>query len=162
MATSANEIRRNPVCCYDIEPMKYQAFTSTGIVKRCAGCHYDEETHEVVVDYEDYNLYEVVQESVGLSGVECMKMLLKQGKAKPEDFYDTGKNGVDTTKIPQTAADAKRLADAGYDNILKLARALGLKEGKEYTADDIEDALTERVKSIWLAQQNPTNEGDNK
>lgn len=162
MATSANVIKRDPVCCYDVVPLQYQSFKSDGIIKRCSGVHYDEETHEVVVDYEDFNLYEAVQESIPLAGVECMKSLLKQGKAKVEDFYDTGKNGVDTTKIPATHAEALNLANEGSSKIAALAKALGLKDGKEYTADDLEDALTERIKSIWLAQQSNNNEGEKK
>lgn len=162
MASLSNNIRQDPVCCYDVVPMEYQSFKSDGIIKRCSGAHYDEETHSVVVDYEDFNLYEAVQECIPLAGVECMKTLLKQGKAKIEDFYDTGKNGVDTTKIPGTPAEALNLANEGYAKIAALAKALGLKEGKEYTADDLEDALTDRIKSIWLAQQSQKTEGDNK
>lgn len=162
MSSLSNETRRDAVCCYGVEPMKYQSFISDGIIKRCIGVHYDDETHEVVVDFEDFNLYQSVQESAPLAGVECMKNLLKQGKAKIEDFYDTGKNGVDTTKFPSTPAEALNLASEGSAKFAALAKALGLKEGKEYTADDLEDALTERIKSIWLAQQITANEGDNK
>lgn len=162
MATAANVTRRDPVCCYDVEPMQYQSFKSTGIIKKISGVHYDEETHDVVVDFEDYNLYEVVQESIPLAGVDAMKSLLKQGKAKIEDFYDTGKNGVDTTKIPSTVHEAKDLANAESAKLAALAKAIGLKEGKEYTAQDFEDALTERVKAIWMAQQSNNNEGETK
>lgn len=159
---STNVLKTDAVCAYPIEQMELQSFGSTGIIKRCTGVHFDEESHEVVVDYEDYNLYQVVQESVGLAGVECMKMLLKQGKAKIEDFYDTGNNGVDTTKIPSTPAEALNLANSESQKLGSLAKALGLKDGKEYSAQDLEDALTERIKSIWLAQQSQKNEGENK
>ena len=161
MATLANDTQRDAVCCYAAE-MSYQSFASDGIVKRTAGCHYDEESHSVVVDYEDYNLFQAVQECIPLAGVDAMKTLLKQGKAKVEDFYDTGKNGVDTTKIPGTPHDAINLANAESAKLAALAKAIGLKEGKEYTAQDFEDALTERIKAIWLAQQASNSEGDSK
>lgn len=162
MAMQVNETKRDAVCCYSVEPMQYQSFKSDGIIKRCSGCHYDEESHSVVVDYEDYNLFEAVQECIPLAGVEAMKTLLKQGKAKIEDFYDTGKNGVDTTKIPGNVHEALDLANAESAKLAALAKAIGLKEGKEYTAEDFEDALTERIKAIWLAQQSQSNEGDEK
>lgn len=161
MASLSNEIKYDAVCCYTPE-MRYQSFASDGIIKRTAGCHYDEETHSVVVDYEDYNLFQAVQECIPLAGIECMKALLKQGKAKIEDFYDTGKNGVDTTKIPSTPGDALNLANSESEKLAALAKAIGLKDGKEYTAQDLEDALTERIKSIWLAQQSQKTEGENK
>lgn len=162
MASVSNNIRQDSVCCYDVVPMEYQSFKSDGIIKRCTGCHYDEENHEVVVDFEDYNLFQAVQECIPLAGVECMKSLLKQGKAKIEDFFDTGKNGVDTTRIPGSVHEANSLANSESDKIAALAKVLGLKDGKDYSAADLEDALTDRIKSIWLAQQSQKTEGDNK
>lgn len=159
MAMAVNETRRDPVCCYQ-PVMEYQSFAGDGVIKRTAGCHYDDESHSVVVDYEDYNLFQAVQECIPLSGRESMLTLLKQGKAKVEDFFDTGKNGLDTTKIPGTAAEALNIANSESEKLGALAKALGLKEGKEYTAEDLEDALTERVKAIWLAQQQSKDEGD--
>lgn len=136
-----------------------QPFISTGIIKRCTGCHYDEEKHEVVVDYEDYNLFEVVQQSASQAGLNAMQDLLKRGQAQPEDFFDTGKNGIDTTKIPTDPAVALKLANEEHDKVAALAKALGFQDGDEITMDQFERSLTERIKAIWQAEQNAKTTG---
>lgn len=136
-----------------------QPFISDGMIKRCTGCHYDEETHSVVVDYEDYNLYQVVQESESQAGLNAMQDLLKRGQAQPEDFYDNGKNGIDTTKIPTDPAVALKLANEEHDKVAALAKALGFEDGDEITMEQFERSLTDRIKAIWQAEQNAKTTG---
>lgn len=103
--------------------------------------------------YEPYDLDAEIESMRNMCGMELMRSLLAQGKAKPEDFYDDGQHGVDNTVFPSTVHEARMLAEEQGDQITALAAALGFKPGDKISGDILEKALTSKVREIFLQQQ---------
>lgn len=114
--------------------------------------------------FEEYDAQEKIQECKNLCGVEYMKMLLKTGQAKAEDFYDDGNSGVDMSIIPENVHEAKKQADALNQDIANAAKAVGAAEGEGYSAKQLEDLITAEVKRRFEAiqAQQVKTEGENK
>lgn len=114
--------------------------------------------------YEDFDLDAEIESMRNMCGMELMRSLLAQGKAKPEDFYDDGKHGVDTTLFPSSVHEARKLADEQGDELTKLASALGFKPGDTISGELLEKALTAKVREIFLQQQQAAtnSEGESK
>lgn len=114
--------------------------------------------------FEEYDSQEEIQKCKDLCGIEYMKMLLKTGQAKPEDFYDDGKSGVDTTVFPETVHEAKKEAEKLNQEIAKAAKEAGAQEGEKYSSKQLEDLITAEVKKRFEAiqAQQPKAEGDSK
>lgn len=116
--------------------------------------------------YEEFDLDAEIESMRNMCGMELMRSLLAQGKAKPEDFYDDGQHGVDTTLFPSSVHEARKLAEEQGDELTKLASALGFKPGDKISGDILEKALTAKVREIFLQQQQqastPNVEGESK
>lgn len=112
------------------------------LVCRVKTTEISEETKSLVPVFEFVDLTEEIAKCQGLAGLDLMKTLLAQGKAKPEDFYDDGRSGVDVTAIPSDIHAAKAAAEAGQQQFAELAKALGVEDGEALTAQQLEKALT--------------------
>ena len=116
--------------------------------------------------YEPYDLFELVQQGKTQAGVDYMKHLLATGQAVPEDFYDDGKSGLDTTLMPKTIHDAKAMADKAEEDIKAFAKASGAEDEEGYTQAKLEALVSAKVKEIFDKQQaaaaSSKNEGGNK
>lgn len=114
--------------------------------------------------FEEYDLQEEVQKCKELCGVEYMKMLLKTGQAKPEDFYDDGNSGFDMNQIPENVHEAKKKSEELKQDIANAAKAAGAVEGENYSAKQLEDLITAEVKRRFDAIQAQANksEGESK
>lgn len=115
--------------------------------------------------FEEYDSQEEIQKCKELCGIEYMRMLLKTGQAKAEDFYDDGKSGIDTTVFPESVHEAKKEAEKLNDDLSKLAQEVGAKEGQTYSAEQLEDLLISAVKekfSQYNTNQTATAEGEAK
>lgn len=111
-------------------------------VPRVTGSEYDQETGAVLPIIEMVDIEEEIQACRNMCGVELMRTLLSQGKAKPEDFYDDGNSGIDVSLIPGSVHEAAKAAEAGQQQFAELAKALGIEDGEALTAQQLEKALT--------------------
>lgn len=121
-------------------------------VCRMVGSEYDKEVGAVIPVFEFVNLEEEIQACKGMCGMELMRTLLAQGKAKPEDFYDDGRSGADLTQVPQTVHQAKAFANAGQAQISELCKQLGIEEDQALTAAQLEKVLTAYIGQAVSAQ----------
>lgn len=115
--------------------------------------HVDKETLIVSPVFSKTSWQEEIDSNVGNCGMELMKKQLRQGAASPEDFYDDGKSGVNTTLIPETVHEARKKSDALNKSLADLALELGLTEEDAITAKALEEKLTAAVKSKYEAEQ---------
>lgn len=127
---------------FNIGFVKPNAIEGRNCVTRCVGSEYDKELGCVVPVFEEVDLVAEIQACRNMCGVELMRTLLSQGKAKPEDFYDDGNSGIDTSVIPGSVHDAAKAAEAGQQQFAALAKALGVEDGEALTAAQLEKALT--------------------
>lgn len=125
-----------------------------GFVFHATGVEVDKDTLVVSPVYEKTDLHQILEDGKEYCGLDYMKKRLRMGLAKPEDFYDDGKlDGVDLGAVPETPHDAARISEATQSQLASLAKYLGLEDGREYTADQLEAALVARVKADWAAAQ---------
>lgn len=125
-------------------------------VYRASSMQVDEKTHQTAPVFEEYDLREEIVKCKSLAGVDYMKRLLATGQAKPEDFYDDGKSGLDTTLFPSNVHEAREKANEGNDELAKIAAALGATE-EGITQKSLEDLLKAKIKTIWEEQQAQAN-----
>lgn len=104
------------------------------------------ETLVVEVEYDKVDSQQEVEACKSLCGVDLMKAKLKAGLVSPEDFYDDGKSGVDTTQIPTDVHTMRRFADMQSDQLAALAKKIGIKVGESVTPQQFEDALIRYIK----------------
>lgn len=141
----------NPFCRTPA-PINYTK-TDNPIVYRVSGGHVDKETLQYVPEFEAVDLVEEIQACKDLAGVEYMKKLLATGQALPEDFQDDGQGSFDGNLIPSDVHTAKKLAEKEAENIQKMAKEVGLKEGFSYTQQQFEDAVKEYVGKLFAEAQ---------
>lgn len=130
----------NPFIRYNRENKPFS--DGSHIVFRSVGSELDKETGTVTPVIEEVDIYQEIQACQNMCGLDLMKTLLAQGKAKPEDFYDDGQSGVDASAIPSTVHEAQALAQQGQQQFAALAKALGIEEGETLNAAQLEKALT--------------------
>lgn len=130
----------NPFIRYDRVNKPFEDGSHT--VFRITGSELDKETGTVTPIIQEVDLYEEIQSCERMCGLELMKTLLAQGKAKPEDFYDDGHSGVDVASVPSSVHEAQALAEQGQQQFAALAKALGIEEGETLNAAQLEKALT--------------------
>lgn len=133
----------NPFCRAPA-PINYTK-TDNPTVYRVSGGHVDKETLQYVPEFEAVDLVEEIQACKDLAGVEYMKKLLATGQALPEDFQDDGQGSFDGNVVPPDVHTAKKLADQEAENLQKMAKDCGLKEGFSYTQEQFEQAIKEAV-----------------
>lgn len=121
-------------------------------VYRASSMQVDEKTHQTAPVFEEYDLREEIVKCKSLAGVDYMKRLLATGQAKPEDFYDDGKGGVDTTLFPSTVHEARDKANEANEELAKIASALGATD-EGITQKSLEDLLKSKIKQLWEEQQ---------
>ena len=114
--------------------------------------HVDKKTLIVSPVFGKTSWQEEIDSNVGNCGMELMKKQLRQGIISPEDLYDDGKGGVNTTVIPETVHEARKNSDALQKSLADLARDLGLSEEDAITAKALEEKLTAAVKSKYEAE----------
>lgn len=145
----------NPFCV-NPAPVQQPALDNV-FVHRITGTEVDRETLSVKPVYEDVDLVAEIQACKDLAGLDYMKSQLAAGLASPEDFYDNGQSGFDTTVIPETVHEAAKKADAASADIAEIAKAIGIDGDEPLTAAQFEKALTAAVKArvdATLAAQN--------
>lgn len=122
----------------------------------------DKETINVEPVYEEVDLMAEVRAASSMAGVDYMKKLLASGMARPEDFYDDGKSGIDTTIFPATVHDAAKMAEQGNAELSALAKELGIPEGETVSGSVLEKYLTELVEKKFKEAQAsaPKKEGE--
>lgn len=96
---------------------------------------------------------EEIEAQVDNCGMELMKKQLRQGLIKPSDLYDDGKGGIDTSIIPETVHEARKKADEVNHGLSELAKAIGIDDSQELSADQFVDKLTSAIKAKWNEQQ---------
>jgi len=130
----------NPFIRYNRENKPFPA--GSHLVSRVTGSEYDKELGSVTPIIEEVDLFEEIQRCKSMCGLDLMKTLLAQGKAKPEDFYDDGHSGIDVSSVPGSVHEAQALAEQGQQQFAALAKALGIEEGETLNAAQLEKALT--------------------
>ena len=130
----------NPFIRYNRENKPFADGSHT--VFRSVGSELDKDTGTVTPVIEEVDIYQEIQACQNMCGLELMKTLLAQGKAKPEDFYDDGRSGVDVSSVPSTVHEAQALAEQGNQQFAELAKALGIEDGETLNAAQLEKALT--------------------
>lgn len=113
----------------------------------------DKETFSVHPVFSKKSWQEEIEANKDNCGMELMRKQLRQGLIKPEDLYDDGKGGVDTTVIPSTVHEARKKADSINKSLADLAQELGLSEEDALTAKALEEKLTAAVKAKYEASQ---------
>lgn len=141
----------NPFQTLKVRHQAYQSLKAQNVV-RATSMEIDKETHQTRPVFEEFDLIEEVVKCKDLAGVDYMKRLLLTGQAKPEDFYDDGKSGVDTTVFPSTVHEAREMANQSNEELAKLAKALGATD-EGITQKSLEDLLKAKVKELWDEQQ---------
>lgn len=123
-------------------------------LQQVLGVELDKETGNTkVVVTGEVNIDKEIQERVNDSGFEGMRRLIATGQARPIDFMDDGKHGVDATKMPDNVNDAYRAALAANDESNGVFGKLGVNP--VYNADGsinmeaTESALTNAIKSAF-------------
>jgi len=148
----------NPFCNVP-EIMGLRDFHNRNVV-RIDGGKYDPETGCYTPTFVDVDLEAEIESCKDMCGVALMKNQLARGLAKPEDFYDDGRSGVDVSQIPATVHEANAKANEASQQLAELAKALGLKDGETYSASQFEDALAQAVaKAVQAQAAKPATEG---
>lgn len=135
----------NPFC-RPYKPVKSLGDQDGKYVFRIGKVCVNPETMAVEVEYEKVDSQQEIEACKSLCGVDLMKAKLKSGLASPEDFYDDGKAGVDTTQIPTDVHTIRRFADMQSDQLAALAKKIGIKVDETVTPQQFEDALIRYIK----------------
>jgi hypothetical protein len=141
----------NPFQTLKVRKQPYQDLECRTVF-RATSMKIDEKTHQTCPVFEEFDLAEEVRKCQDLAGMDYMKRLLATGQAKPEDFYDDGKSGIDTTLFPSTVHEARDKANEANDDLAKIAKALGMTD-EGITQKSMEDLLSAKIKELWEKQQ---------
>lgn len=114
-------------------------------VARVVSMEVDKDTLMVSPVFEFVDTQKEIEACKELCGLDYMKKLLASGQITAEELQDNAGAEFDATVYPETVHDAKREADQLNAEIGKAISSAGGKEGKVYTAEEVEDLIKSAV-----------------